>query len=79
MGVAALILGIISVVIGCFFSYIGWIGMLLGIVGIVLAAVAKKKGQKGVATAGLVLSIIGTCLSLILFLACAACVAAASV
>ena len=72
MGVAALILGIVSVVIGCFFSYLGWIGIICGILGIIFAAVAKKnpKTNNGTATAGLVLSIIGTALSLILFLAC---------
>ena len=78
MGVCALILGIVSVVIGCFFSYMGWIGIICGVLGIIFAAVAKKNPDtnNGVATAGLVLSIIGTVLSLILFLACAACVAA---
>jgi len=75
VGVAALILGIISTVIGAFFSYIGWVGIIVGVLGIVLAAVAKKNGQSGVATAGLVLSIIGTALSLILYLACVACAA----
>ena len=35
MGVAALILGIISVVIGCFFSYIGWIGIILGVAAVI--------------------------------------------
>lgn len=78
MGVAALVLGIISAVIACFFSYVGWIGIICGILGIIFGAVAKKNPEtnNGTATAGLVLSIIGTALSLILFLACAACVGA---
>ncbi len=73
MGVAALVLGIISVLIAAIFPAVGWIGVIIGILGIILGALAKKKGQNGVATAGLVLSIIGTALALILYLACAAC------
>lgn len=75
MGIAALILGIASLVIGVFFNYIGWLGSILGIIGIVLAAIARKKNPNGMATAGLVLSIIGTALGLVLYLACVACVA----
>lgn len=75
MGVAALVLGIISVVIAVIFPVFGWIGIIIGIVGIILGALAKKNGQSGMATAGLVLSIIGTALALILYLACAACAA----
>ena len=75
MGVASLVLGIISTVIGAFIPAFGWIGAILGIVGIVLAAIARKNGQKGAATAGLVLCIIGTVLGLIFYIACAACVA----
>ncbi len=73
MGVASLVLGIASIVIGCFIN--GIVGIVLGIVGIILGAVAKKKGQKGVATAGLVLSIIGTAIVLVVYLACVACAA----
>ena len=75
MGVAALVLGIISVV----FAVIGLhpVGVILGIIGIILGAIAKKKAQK-CATAGLVLSIIGTALVVVLWLACAACVSAAT-
>lgn len=75
MGVASLILGIVSTVIGVFFNYIGWLGAIVGIIGIILGAVARKSAKSGVATGGLVLSIIGTVLSLILYIACAACVA----
>ena len=76
MGVGSLVLGIISVVIAVFLPVYGWVAALLGIIGIILAAVAKKNGQKGVATAGLVLSIIGTALGLLFYIACAACIAA---
>ena len=76
MGVAALVLGIVSVIIAVVFPFFGWFGILTGVVGIILGAMAKKKGQTGVATAGLVLAIIGTALALLLYLACAACVGA---
>ena len=76
MGVVSLVFGIISIVL-CWIPAINWIGIILGIIGIVLGAVAKKKGQ-GTGTAGMVLSIVGTVLSLIMYLACVACVAAAS-
>lgn len=66
MAVAALVLGIISLVISCGGFLVGplaIVALIMGIVGIVLAAVAKKKYQKG--TAGLVLSIISTVFSFI--------------
>lgn len=76
MGVAALILGICSVVFSIFPILGGYIGAaIMGVLGIILAAVGKKKGAK-CATGGLVLSIIGTALSVVFWLACAACVAA---
>lgn len=72
MAVAALVLGIVSIV----FSFIGlfWLGVILGIVGIVLGVVARKNAPSGMATAGLVVSIIGTVLCAIIFVACGACV-----
>lgn len=77
MGIASLILGLFSLIIAVFFSAWGWLAIILGVVGIILAALAKKKGQGGIATAGLVLSIIGAALGLIFYLACVACIAAA--
>lgn len=82
MGVASLILGIISLVIAVFFSSLGWLGALLGLLGIILGAVGRKKAKEagsssGVATGGLVCSIIGLVLCSIFYLACVACVAAA--
>jgi len=78
MGVAGLILGILSLIGGSIPGVNIFPCWLLGIVGIILSAIARKKGEGGVATAGLVLSIIGTILSLITFLACAICVGAAA-
>lgn len=77
MGIAGLVLGIIAVVIGLFAGAFGWVGLIVGIIGIILSALACKKEKKGINTAGLVLSIIGTALCLIFWLACAACVASA--
>lgn len=76
MGVASLVLGIIAVVIGLFTGgSLGWLGAILAIIGIILGALGKKNPEKnGLATAGLVLSIIGLVLCLLLYIACIACV-----
>lgn len=75
MGVASLVLGIIAVVIGLFSGgSLGWLGAILAIIGIILGALGKKNPEKnGLATAGLVLSIIGLILCLLLYIACIAC------
>ncbi len=70
LAVAGLVLGILSVVFAFLFT---WIGLIAGIVGIVLSVKGRKSEKKGMATAGMVLSIIGTSLSGI-FVACALCV-----
>ena len=75
MAAASLVLGLVSLVFGIWIPYIG---LPAGIVGIILAAVAKKKGMKGPATGGLVVSIIGTVFSGIMWLACVACASAAA-
>lgn len=73
MAVASLVLGIVS----CVFSFCGvWlalIGLIAGVVAIVLAVKGRKiPAKKGLATAGLVLGIIGTVLCGLLF-ACGLC------
>ena len=78
MGVAGLVLGIVSVVIGLFIPGIGWLGLVTGIVGIILSALAIKAQKASINTAGLVLSIIGTAMSLIFWIACALCAAVAT-
>lgn len=71
MAVASLVLGICSIV---FDFFIWWIGLILGVVGIILGAVARSKTpENGMATGGLVCSIIGTILGIITLVACAAC------
>lgn len=66
MAVAALVLGIISLVISCFGFLAGPLSigaLIMGIIGIVLASTSMKNEKKG--TAGLVLSIISTVFSLV--------------
>ena len=73
MAVASLVLGIIA----CVFSFCGlWlaiIGLICGIIAIVCAVKGRKiVAKKGLATAGLVLGIVGTSLCGLLF-ACGLC------
>jgi len=72
MAVASMVLGIVSIV----FSFIGglnFVGLVVGIVGLVLGILAKKKAPSGMATAGIVCSIIGIVLTALVLVACAAC------
>lgn len=71
MGIASLILGIVSIALGWLGS---WLWILIGAAGIVLGAIGKKKNQK-CAKGGLVCSIIGTSLSVVFYIACIACAA----
>lgn len=78
MGIASLVLGIVSLVCGCFLPGLQWIGSIAGLIGIILGALGRKNSEKkGIATAGLVCSIIGfvlsTVLSTIFYVACVAC------
>lgn len=75
MGIASLVLGIVSLVCGLFLAGFQWVGAIVAIIGIVLGALARKKPEtKGIATAGMVCSIIGFVLCVVLYIACAACV-----
>ncbi len=75
MGVCSLVLGIIAIVCSFFLPGLNWLGAVLGIIGIIFGALGRKNVEKkGLATAGLVLSIIATVLGLITWIACAACV-----
>ena len=75
MGIASLILGIISIATS-WLGGIPWI--IIGAVGIVLGAIGQKKGAKN-AKAGLTCSIIGTALSVVFYIACLACAASLGV
>ncbi len=75
MGIASLVLGIISIICGLFTSSAKWIGAILGLIGIILGAQDRKNAEKrGIATAGMVCSIIGFILCVIGFIACIACI-----
>ena len=63
LAVVSLVLGIVSIVLGC---CTGWVGSLFGIGGVVCAIVAKKKGKSGMATAGLICSIAGIVVGILL-------------
>lgn len=77
--IASLVLGIIACLIAWWGIASGIIAIVCAIVGLVLAIQAKKSytaidQKNGIATAGLVLSIIGLVLSTIGFIACGVCV-----
>lgn len=59
--VVSLVMGILSIVACCCYG----IGIVPAIVGLILAIISKKKNPSGVATAGLICSIIGLVFSVI--------------
>lgn len=70
-GIASLVLGIVGIVSGCS-GVLSFVGLVLGIVGIVLSSMSKRAiGPNGMATAGLVLSIIAIVICGIVFALCA--------
>ncbi len=76
LAIGSLILGIFTIVMGCFgwtFFYGTIIGVITGIVGIILGVKGKKEAPSGVATGGLVTSIIGLIFCGIMFLIFVAC------
>ncbi|MBQ3284669.1 MAG: DUF4190 domain-containing protein [Ruminococcus sp.] len=82
LAIAGLIFGIAACVC-CWAGYGAIAGIVCGIVGLILSILAKKSftaiGQKsGMATAGLILSIVGLVLSVVMLIACVICVAAGS-
>lgn len=70
--IAALVLGIVSII----FSEAG-VGLIAGIIGLVMAVQARKllppNAPHGMATAGMVLSIIGLGLGLVFWISCMSC------
>lgn len=71
--IASLVLGIISL-ITVFTGTFAIVGIVLSIVGLILGINSKKTNPSGMATAGIVLSIIALVLTSLTFLACVACV-----
>ena len=76
MAIAALVLGIIGVVLSIFGGAYGWVGSICGIIAIILGAVGMKKDDpnKGKAKAGLILGIISLVIGIIVSVACIACI-----
>ena len=78
LATGGLVCGIVSLVAGILFGWTAFLalaGMVVGIVGAILAVNAKKQGNNsGMQTAGLVLSIIGACISAVVFVSCIACI-----
>lgn len=77
--VASLVLGIISAVF-MFFSgtiVLGFVSIILAVIGLVLGVQARREmpqGTTGMATAGMVLSIVVLALTVIIMVGCATCV-----
>src|SRR5512146_2208666 len=75
MGVAALVLGIIAIVLA-FFGGVG--GIILGIAAVVLGVLGRRAAERdglpqGSATAGMVTGIVGIVLGAAIFAACVSC------
>ena len=76
--VTGLVLGILSLVVFIFNTYIPEVAiegsLAMGIIGIVLASIARKRGNRtGVCTAALTISIISTALNGAIIAACFGC------
>ena len=77
MAIASLVLGIISLVLS--FFGLGMISVFTVIIGIILGVLGRKDPEtKGMATAGLVCSIIALVIGVIMWIACAAVVGGAA-
>ena len=64
MGIAGMVLGLATLTF-CWFIYIA---VITGVLGIILSAVSQKYGRNGFAKAGLITSIIGLALAVILLI-----------
>lgn len=70
VGVASLVLGIVALICG-FIPGVSLVGFILALLGVILGALGRKVPEKaGVATGGLVCSIIALVFSCIFFFAC---------
>ena len=77
MAIASLVLGIVSLVLS--FFGLGMISVFTVIIGIILGVLGRKDPEKkGMATAGLVCSIIALVIGVIMWIACAAVVGGAA-
>lgn len=63
LAIVSLVMGILSIVLGC---CTGWIGIIFSIAGIICAVFANKQGKTGLATAGMVCSIVGIVIAILI-------------
>ena len=63
LAIVSLVLGILSIVLGC---CSGWVGALFGIGGVICAVFANKQGNTGLAKGGLICSIVGIVLGILI-------------
>ena len=63
LAIVSLVLGILSIVLGC---CTGWVGALFGVGGIICAVFANKQGKTGLAKGGLICSIVGIVLGILI-------------
>ena len=75
LAIVSLVLGILSIVCMC----CGWVGILFGIAGILCAVFANKQGKTGLAKAGMICSIVGLVLSVVIWIAAAVLVGIGSI
>ena len=70
--IAALVLGIFGVLLSFWPAALipAIVGIIVGIVGIILGVMARKEQPSGMATAGLVLSIVALVLNVVFLIAC---------
>ena len=77
LATAALVCGILGLV-GGFIPVVSWFTGILAILAIIFGVIARKNGpedKRGMATAGMVMGIIAVALTLLVILACGACIA----
>ncbi|MCH5343892.1 MAG: hypothetical protein J1E64_07625 [Acetatifactor sp.] len=66
LAIVSLVAGIVSIIGACCFT---WLGIIAGIAGIICAVFANKQGKTGLAKAGMICSIVGLALCVILIIA----------
>ncbi len=65
LAILSLVAGILSIIMAC---CVTWVGIILGIAGIILAIFANKQGKTGLATAGMICSIIGIVIAVLMII-----------
>ena len=62
LAIVGMILGILPILLGC----CGWYSLLLGIPGLICSILSRKQGKTGMAVAGIVCSVIGIILGVLI-------------